>query len=88
MRWLDPTTGEASERSVEIPLAPSDEGSPSLRLAATVAELAEVLRGNTVVAERGITTDVVAADAEALAADGVPGADELAELAHLAALGD
>ena len=46
-----------------------------------------MLRGNTVVTERGITTDVVAADAEALAADGVPGAAELAELARLAALG-
>jgi Ca-activated chloride channel family protein len=87
VRWLDPATGEPSERSVDIPVVVSDP-SPSLRLAATVAELAEVLRGNTVVTERGITIDVVAADAEALAADGVPGADELAELAHLAALGD
>ena len=37
-----------------------------------------MLRGNAVVAERGVTLDDVAADAEPLVADGVPGADELA----------
>ena len=78
---------EASERSVEIPVTPRPEASPSLRLAATVAELAEVLRGNDVVTERGITLETVVADAAALAADDVPGAAELADVARLAAGG-
>ena len=80
---MRPASARSRSRS-----ATSAQGSPSLRLAATVAELAEVLRGNDVVTDRGVTLETVAADADALAADGVPGADELAELAHLAALGD
>ena len=87
VRWLDPATGEASERAVEIPVTPAAEASPSLRLAATVAELAEVLRGNDVVTDRGVTLETVVADAAALAADDVPGAAELADMARLAAGG-
>jgi Ca-activated chloride channel homolog len=87
VRWLDPVTGVASERSVGIPVAAAAEASPSLRLAATVAELAEALRGNTVVTARGITLDTVAADADALVAADVPGAAELADVARMAAGG-
>ncbi len=88
VRWTDPHTGEATERSAAIPSAPADASpSPSMRLAATVAELAEALRGNAVMVSRGVTVQTAAADADALAAAGIPRADELAELAHLAALG-
>ena len=87
VRWLDPETGEASERSVEVPVATAAEASPSLRLASTVAELAEVLRGNHVVTGRGITLATVAADAAALEAADVPGAAQLADVARLAAGG-
>jgi Ca-activated chloride channel family protein len=86
VRWTDPHTGVATERAAAIPTA-QPEASPSLRLAATVAELAEALRGNAVVVHRGVTVDMAAADADALVTAGVPGADELAELAHLAARG-
>jgi Ca-activated chloride channel family protein len=87
VRWLGPVTGEASERSVEIPVATTGAASPSLRLAAAVAELAEVLRGNALVTDRGITLDTVVADAAALEADHVPGAAELADIARMAAGG-
>ena len=39
-----------------------------------------MLRGNSVVTERGVTLDELLVDAEELAADGVDGADEMVEL--------
>ena len=59
---------------------PPDEPSASLRLATLVAHTAEVLRGNSVVTDRGITLDELLVDAEELAADGVDGAGEMVEL--------
>ncbi len=79
VRWTDPATGVAAERSTTIPVAsPGSDPSPSLRLAATVAELAEVLRGNADVTARGITLDTVATDAALLVAAEIPGAIDLA----------
>ncbi len=63
---------------------PLDAGAPDLpapaRLAATVAAVAEVLRHDRVVTERRVTLTELLADAEALRAGNVNGADELVGL--------
>jgi Ca-activated chloride channel family protein len=79
LRWTVPATGETVERSVPIAGATS-EPSPASRLAAAVAETAEVLRGNADVTARGVTLDDVAADVDELLVDDVPGAAELADV--------
>jgi len=53
---------------------------PSLRLAATVSDLAQLLKGATPVTERGVTLDSLSVAAAELDADGVHGADELVEV--------
>ena len=80
LRWRSAETGEVVE--VDEPLAIDADGEPSdsLRLATLVAHTAEVLRGNSVVTDRGITLDELLVDAEELAADGVDGAGEMVEL--------
>ena len=80
LRWRSAETGEVVE--VDEPLAIDAAGEPSatLRLATLVAHTAEVLRGNSVVTDRGITLDELLVDAEELAADGVDGAGEMVEL--------
>jgi len=81
LRWEAPGTGEVTETNTPIVLGGSDaEVAPGLRLAATVGHAAEVLRADTVVAERGITLAMLRADADALAAEGVPGASDLVAL--------
>jgi Ca-activated chloride channel family protein len=79
LRWRSTASGETVE--VRQPLTIGD-GSPSasLRLAALVAHTAEVLRGNAVTAERGVTLDSLLAEADELAAMGVEGASEIAGL--------
>lgn len=87
LRWADPSTGEFTETDTDIELDPAllaeGEGSDSLRLAATVAATAEVLRGSSVVTERGITLDDLSTEAHALADAGVDGADDLADFIDL-----
>jgi hypothetical protein len=79
LRWRSAESGETVE--VRQPLTVGDDGpSPSLRLAALVAHTAEVLRGNTVVADRGVTLESLQAEADELSAMGVDGAAEMAEL--------
>ena len=58
----------------------SAEMSDSLRFAALVAYTAEVLRGDAVVTERGVTLDILLAEATYLADRGVDGAAEMVEL--------
>ena len=67
---------------VDEPLTVDVDGEPSdsLRLATLVANTAEVLRGNSVVTERGVTLEQLLVEAEELDADGVDGADEMVEL--------
>ena len=50
----------------------------AFRLAATVAQFAELLEGSAVVTERGTTLDDLAADVAPLVAADVPGAADLA----------
>ncbi|UMG94072.1 hypothetical protein [Nocardioides sp. TF02-7] len=64
--------------------APDAEGSPDLRLAAAVADLAQLLRRAAPYADRPVTLAAVRDRADALAEDGVPGAAQLVELAEQA----
>ncbi|MFV0309046.1 MAG: von Willebrand factor type A domain-containing protein, partial [Desertimonas sp.] len=79
LRWTSPETGEATEIDAVIP---PNAATPStdIRLAALVADLAELLKGNEVVDERGVTLAQLHDDAELLADEDVDGADELVEL--------
>jgi len=81
LRWESTESGAFSESATPIP-APSTggPGSSSFRLAALVADLAELLKDNSVVTERGLTLDDLGADAADLAAADVEGADELVDL--------
>ena len=83
LRWTVPGTDEPVERATSIP-ATVTEASPSLRLAAVVAGVAEVLRGDAVVAERGLTLALLAEDADALVAEGVIPAEAIARLIEAA----
>ncbi|CAN5613592.1 VWA domain-containing protein [soil metagenome] len=87
LRWADPSTGEFTEIDTDLVIDPTllaeSEGSDSLRLAATVAATAEVLRGSSVVTERGITLDELSAEAHALDDAGVESADALADFIDL-----
>ena len=80
LRWRSADAGEVIELREPLAVNADAEPSESLRLATLVANTAELLRGNSVVIERGITLDELLADAEALAADGVVGADDMVEL--------
>jgi Ca-activated chloride channel homolog len=79
LAYRSTTTGEAV--NVETALTPTAEPAPSWRLAALVAEYAEVLRQSPYASDRGVTLDAVAAAAAELAQDGDPGAVELADVA-------
>ena len=80
LRWRSTETGEVIELGEPLMIDLDAEPSDSLRFATLVAHTAEVLRGNTVVIERGVTLDELLVEAEELAADGVDGADEMVEL--------
>ena len=80
LRWRSTATGDVVELDEPLTINVVGEPSDSLRLATLVAHTAEVLRGNSVVTERGITLDSLLAEAEALASEGVDGADEMVEL--------
>lgn len=79
LRWADPETGETTE--VNAPITWSlEEPSESLRLAALVADSAELLKGNSVVTERGITAADLRAEGEELTGAGVEGVADLLSL--------
>lgn len=78
LRW---TSTEGGAQELRRPVTLSSGAVPTAtKLAATVAGVAEVLRGNSVVTARGLTLDALLADAQALRAANVNGADELVEL--------
>jgi Ca-activated chloride channel family protein len=83
LRWTEPATGTAVERRVPIEVT-GGEPTAALRLAATVATTAELLRGNAAVTDRGITLQDVQTDVDALVAEGIPGAAELADVVDAA----
>lgn len=87
LRWADPETGEVTELDEDIELTPVTDGataSPTLRFAALVGHVAELLKGSPAVTERGLTLDDLLDEAEALAGDGVDGAGEIVELLTVA----
>jgi Ca-activated chloride channel family protein len=80
LRWRSTDSGEVTELRQPLVVDADAESSPTLRFATLVAHTAEVLRGNSAVAERGLTLDDLLAEADALAAAGVEGAGEVVEL--------
>ncbi|WP_256842041.1 vWA domain-containing protein [Ornithinimicrobium cryptoxanthini] len=79
LRWADPDSGETTEVNAPITWS-QDEASETLRLAALVADSAELLKGNSVVSGRGFTLADLRTEAAALADEDVAG---VAELLHL-----
>lgn len=77
LRWADVDSGEVTEVNAPITWS-QEEASDSLALAAVVADSAELLRGNTVVTERGLTLEGLQTEAAALADRDVAGAADLA----------
>ena len=70
LRWEDPDTGAAHQLDRDVAVPGAGAASPSLRLAALVAGAAEVLKGNSVVVDRGVDLATLAAAARSLAATG------------------
>ena len=81
LRWEDPDTGTVHQLDRDVAVPGAGAASPSLRLAALVAGAAEVLKGNSVVVDRGVDLATLAAAARSLAAtsDAPQGAAELAD---------
>ncbi|WP_109471563.1 vWA domain-containing protein [Ornithinimicrobium cavernae] len=79
LRWADPGSGETTE--VEAPITWSQaEASDTLRLAALVADSAELLRGSAIVTARGVTVADLRTEAQSLAAADMVGVEELLRL--------
>ncbi|MET0458867.1 MAG: von Willebrand factor type A domain-containing protein [Ilumatobacteraceae bacterium] len=76
LRWTGPGSGAVEELAAPIPM--TTDTTDAFRLAATVAQFAELLKGNADVAGRGTTLDDLAADVAPLVAAEVPGAADLA----------
>lgn len=75
LRWADHAGGEATQ--LDAPISwPDAEASSSLRLAALVADTAELLKGTSTALERGFTLADLQAEAEHLAQLEVNGATE------------
>ena len=70
LRWGDPETGAAHQLDRDVAVPGAGAASPSLRLAALVAGTAEVLKGDSVVVDRGVDLATLAAAARSLAATG------------------
>ncbi len=80
LRWTSAGSDEVAETTTAIPADPSTDPSDAFRLAALVAASAEVLRGDPVRVDRGVTVDQLAEDARTLAGEGVDGASDIAAL--------
>jgi Ca-activated chloride channel family protein len=76
LRWTTPGSGSVEELTASIPVA--TETGDGFAMAATVAQVAELLKGNQAVVERGTTLADLAADVAPLVAADVPGAADLA----------
>lgn len=83
LRWESAGDGEVVELSEDVVIG-DDEPSPSLQLAAVVGYTAELLKGNSVVTERGLTLEVLYGAAVDLADDGVDGAAEMIDFLEAA----
>ena len=74
----EPGTDNVTEIDQDITLG-DDGASDSVRMAALVAYTAEVLKGNSVIADRDVTLDDLLDEAEELEDDDVEGADVMVE---------
>jgi Ca-activated chloride channel family protein len=83
LRWRSTHSGEVIQLDESL-LVDGDGPSQDLRFAALVGYTAEVLKGNSVVSERGITLEELLAEADALDEVGVAGAATMAELIAVA----
>jgi Ca-activated chloride channel family protein len=80
LRWRSTETGDVVEVDEPLTIDVDGEPSASLRFATLVAHTAELLRGGSVVTERGVTLDSLLADAQDLDDQGVDGASEMVDL--------
>ena len=86
LKWRSIGTGEPATTQVDLLAAdPEASPSPTWELAVTAADTAQLLKGGPPFAERGVDVTDLRDRAVALEADGVPGAEELADLLELAA---
>lgn len=75
LRWADAPVAEATQLDAAVTW-PEADASPTLRLAALVADTAELLKGSSAAVERGFTLADLQAEGEALAQLEVNGADK------------
>jgi hypothetical protein len=76
LRWKSAESGITERSTTPIVAADTEsESEPSLRLAAAVADLAQVLKGSTPLVDSGVTFDDIAVTAADLDAGGVDGAE-------------
>lgn len=75
LRWAERAGGPATQLDAAISW-PDTEASPTLRLAALVADTAELLKGTSTVGERGFTLPDLQAEADELARLEFDGAGE------------
>ncbi|MCK0110599.1 von Willebrand factor type A domain-containing protein [Ornithinimicrobium sp. F0845] len=79
LRWADPDSGETTEVNAPIEWSQA-EATDALQLAALVADSAELLKGNSIVSERGFTLKDLREEAETLAGSDVAGIEDLLDL--------
>lgn len=85
VQWTSMESGDTERAEVALLAAdPEAVGSPGLALSATVADLAQALKGADPVAGRDLDLDTLRDRAAALDDDGVEGADDLLDLIDLA----
>jgi Ca-activated chloride channel family protein len=80
LRWRSADSGDVIEVDEPLTIEVGGEPSDSLRFATLVAHTAELLRGNSVVTERGVTLESLLAEAEDLDDQGADGASEMVAL--------
>ncbi|WP_109509044.1 vWA domain-containing protein [Nocardioides speluncae] len=80
LAWRPAGSSEFEQSATPVYADAVESPSSALRLASTVADVAQVLKGGTPLTERGVTLTDLAADAAALEAEDVAGARELSAL--------
>jgi Ca-activated chloride channel homolog len=80
LRWRSAASGDVIEVDEPLTIDVDGESSESLRFATLVAYTAELLRGGSVVTERGVTLESLLDEAQDLDDEGVDGAAEMVEL--------
>ncbi len=84
LRWADLDGGQAEQVDAEITVPDGATPSGALQLASVVADTAELLKGNVVVTERGVTLADLHERAQQLADQDVAGASDILEVIRAA----